>query len=360
MPHTPQPVVPSRSYDDHLVAPPRQNGETSMHNTPRSSRSNRESPRSHIDSPRSNRETPRSHRDSSRSHRESPRSNRDGPKSNGETPRSHRDSPRLPEERILSPNLSHRSNHSGHDLQDDSPRLSYHSARSHHDTLSSSRSQKQSSRSRRVENDLSTSKHSARSNNGTSRSLDITSPQQSSRSPRISTRSPQVSARSGGGSENLPFAASDLENTVKPIQPRNELDVARSAPPLDGTSPRSDRNGSSPRSDRNGILLECEPYVVQYLRIIQNADLAQIERDYDVKLRVHGAIIEVVSVDDTDLTAELARDKLSQLCKRNAQEIVTESIALPPGEREAQLMHGTLQQVSITFLFKILARAPTA
>ena len=125
--------------------------------------------------------------------------------------------------------------------------------------------------------------------------------------------------------------------------------MTRSAPPLDGTSPRS---------DRNAILLECEKYVIQYLTNIQAADLAQIERDYDVKLRVHGAIIEVVPVDDTDLTAELARDKLSQLCKRTAQEIVTESIALPPGETEAQLMHGTLQQVS-TFLLKILARAPT-
>ena len=227
-------------------------------------------------------------------------------------------------------------------------RSSHHSARSHHDIPSSSRSQKQSSRSQREDNALSPSRHSARSNNGTSRSLDITSPQQSSRSPRISSRSPQISARSGGGGGSLPFAASDPENTVRPVETRYEAEVTQSAPPLDGTSPTL--------SDRNGILLECEPYVTQYLTNIQGADLAQIERDYDVRLRVHGVIIEVISVDDTDLTAELARDKLSQLCKRTAQEIVTESLALPPGEREAQLMHGTLQQVIILKLVILLSQ----
>ena len=125
-------------------------------------------------------------------------------------------------------------------------------------------------------------------------------------------------------------------------------------PPM-GSSANSENDGNFSKNSGNfdkdasfnkdGILLECEPYVLQYITNFYGKHLGEIERDYDVKLRVHSSVIEVVSVDDTDLTAELARDKLSQFVKKTAQEVVTEEIALPKGDREKELMQGTIQQV---------------
>ncbi len=58
----------------------------------------------------------------------------------------------------------------------------------------------------------------------------------------------------------------------------------------------------------------------------------------------------MVSVDNTDLTAELARDKLSQMCKSLAPEVVVHSIPFPTLERDVKLMEGTLSQVSLKVL----------
>ncbi len=212
------------------------------------------------------------------------RSHRESPRSGRGTPMSHTDTPTAPFRSISSPHPSNRSVPSG--------RQTPERDMSNHDSPRSDRDSSQSEKER-------------------------------------SRPSDAVSSRS------IKSKSTHDNNVEIPIEPMNDVESTRSIPV----------SASAILEHKEGILLDCEPHVIDYIAKMNGRELGQIERDYDVKLRVHRSAIEVISVDDTDLTAELARDKLSEFCKATAQEIVTEIIELPPGEKEAEIVQGVLAQV---------------
>ncbi len=242
----------------------------------------------------------------------------DSARSSPRSSRSQRENAASPHERFGSPHPSHKSTTSQHDSPAHSRRSSYHSTKSNHDESETLLLQKNILKpvARSLILDHTHENGQDTVNEPISKSLDMTPSQ-------FRTVSPLISARSTlNGQSDAVLAARVVEQSSMP-----------------------QHGAGSRRGSNEGILLECEPHVIKYMTIVCSKDLGQVERDYDVKLKAHESVMEITSVDDTDLTAELARDKLNEFCKRTAEEVVTETIELPSNEGDTEWPQGILNQV---------------